>query len=63
VPHWTLTFDEQDGSQVQVAVGDAMCVQVIRALAEVSSKEEEDGTAPAEDDDAHEVVDEEDEQR
>jgi len=59
VPHWTLTFDEQDGSQVQVAVGDAMCVQVIRALAEVSSKEDDDAEASAGDDDAHEVVDEE----
>lgn len=37
VPHWTLAFDDQDGSQVQVAVGDAMCVQIVRALADVAS--------------------------
>ena len=33
VPFWTLAFDDQEGSQVQVAVTDAMCVQVVRALA------------------------------
>lgn len=37
VPHWTLAFDDEDGSQVQVAVSDAMCVQVIRALADVAN--------------------------
>jgi hypothetical protein len=43
VPHWTLTFDDADGSQIQIAVGDAMCVQVIRSLAEVANREEEGG--------------------
>jgi hypothetical protein len=36
VPHWTLAFDDEDGSQVQVAVSDAMCVQIVRSLAEVA---------------------------
>jgi hypothetical protein len=36
IPHWTLAFDDEDGSQVQVAVGDALCVQVVRALAQVA---------------------------
>lgn len=39
VPHWTLAFDDQDGSQVQVAVSDAMCVQIVRALADVANGE------------------------
>jgi hypothetical protein len=26
VPHWTLAFDDEDGSQVQIAVSDPMCV-------------------------------------
>lgn len=39
VPHWTLAFQDEDESQVQVAVSDAMCVQIIRALAQVSSGE------------------------
>jgi hypothetical protein len=39
VPHWTLAFDDEDGSQVQVAVSDAMCVQVVRALAQVAHGE------------------------
>lgn len=54
VPHWTLTFDDADGSQVQIAVGDAMAVQVIRSLAEVANREEEEGHI-AEDDDADEA--------
>jgi hypothetical protein len=44
VPHWTLAFDDEDGSQVQVAVSDAMCVQIVRALAQVAHGELE---APA----------------
>lgn len=48
VPHWTLAFDDQDGSQVQVAVSDAMCVQIVRALADVASG---DIAAAAADDD------------
>lgn len=36
VPHWTLAFDDEDGSQVQIAVSDAMCVQVVRSLADVA---------------------------
>ena len=39
VPHWTLAFDDQDGGQVQVAVSDAMCVQIVRSLADVASGE------------------------
>jgi hypothetical protein len=39
VPHWTLTFDDEDGSQVQIAVSDATCVQVVRALAQVAHGE------------------------
>ncbi len=52
VPHWTLTFDDADGSQIQIAVGDAMCVQVIRSLADVANREEEEG---GETDDADEA--------
>ncbi|MFN8109124.1 MAG: hypothetical protein U0Y82_04660 [Thermoleophilia bacterium] len=51
VPHWTLAFDDPEGSQVQVAVGDAMCVQVVRRLAQVAHGELEPGGengAPAE---------------
>lgn len=36
VPHWTLAFDDEDGSQVQIAVSDPMCVQIVRSLAEVA---------------------------
>jgi hypothetical protein len=36
VPHLTLAFDDEDGSQVQIAVADAMCVQIVRALADVA---------------------------
>lgn len=36
IPFWQLAFDDTDGSQVQVAVSDAMCVQVIRALADIA---------------------------
>ena len=39
VPHWTLAFDDEDGSQVQIAVSDPMCVQIVRALAQVSRGE------------------------
>ncbi len=39
VPHWTLAFQDADESQVQVAVSDAMCVQIIRALAKVAHGE------------------------
>jgi hypothetical protein len=39
VPHWTLAFDDEDGSQVQVAISDAMCVQLVRALAQVARGE------------------------
>lgn len=47
VPHWTLAFDDEDGSQIQIAVGDALCVQVVRALAQVAHEGSEDD--PAED--------------
>jgi hypothetical protein len=50
VPHWTLAFDDEDGSQVQVAVSDAMCVQIVRSLADVAHGElappEDGGGAP-----------------
>lgn len=39
VPHWTLAFDDPEGSQVQVAVSDAMCVQVVRNLAQAAHGE------------------------
>lgn len=39
VPHWTLAFQDADESQVQVAVSDAMCVSIIRALAQVAHGE------------------------
>ena len=44
VPFWTLAFDDAEGSQVQVAVSDALAVQVIRARAQVA-----EGEAPAPD--------------
>ncbi len=44
VPHWTLAFDDEDGSQVQIAVSDPMCVQIVRALAGVAHGET-DGAA------------------
>ena len=47
VPHWTLAFDDEDGSQVQIAVSDPMCVQIVRALAGVAHGEPE---GPADDD-------------
>jgi hypothetical protein len=39
VPHWTLAFDDEDGSQVQIAVSDPMCVQIVRTLAQVAHGE------------------------
>ena len=39
VPHWTLAFQDQDESQVQVAVSDGICVRIIRALAQVAHGE------------------------
>ncbi|MCU0308837.1 MAG: hypothetical protein MUE51_13940 [Thermoleophilia bacterium] len=54
VPHWTLAFDDADGSQVQMAVSEAMCVNVVRGLAQVAHGElvmpDEDGAGPPEDD-------------
>ncbi len=38
-PHWTLAFQDADESEVQVAVSDAMCVRIIRALADVVNGE------------------------
>jgi hypothetical protein len=43
VPHWTLAFDDEDGSQVQIAVSDPMCVQIVRALAGVARGEIDGG--------------------
>jgi hypothetical protein len=45
-PHWTLAFQEEDQSEVQVAVSDAMCVRIVRALAQVSNGEIGKGTGP-----------------
>lgn len=39
VPHWTLAFQDADESVVQVAVSDATCVSIIRALAQVAHGE------------------------
>lgn len=39
VPYWTVAFQDTDESHVQVAVSDAMCVRVIRMLAQVSHGE------------------------
>jgi hypothetical protein len=39
VPHWTLAFDDEDGSQIQVAVGDPMTTQVVQSLAQVARGE------------------------
>lgn len=39
VPHWTLAFDDEDGSQVQIAVSDPLCVQIVRRLADVANGE------------------------
>ena len=42
IPHWTLTFEDQDGSQVQVAVSDAITVQMIRGLSSAIDDNEAD---------------------
>jgi hypothetical protein len=47
IPHWTLTFEDADGSQVQIAVSDAITVQIIRGLSEAVNADDED----ADDDD------------
>lgn len=48
VPHWTLAFDDEDGSQIQVAVSDALATRVVQALAQVSAGEVPGGgDAPA----------------
>jgi hypothetical protein len=39
VPNWTIAFQDVDESQVQVAVSDAMCVQIVRALAQIAHGE------------------------
>lgn len=44
IPFWQLAFDDQDGSQVQVAVSDALCVNVIRALADIVNADDGDAT-------------------
>jgi hypothetical protein len=55
VPHWTLAFQDADDSQVQVAVSDALCVQIVRALAQVAHGEFGDARAvERSDDDDHE---------
>ena len=51
VPHWTIAFQDEDESQVQVAASDAMCVQIIRALAQVSHGEFGPTQASSDDDD------------
>lgn len=39
VPYWTLAFDDEDGSQIQVAVGDPMSTKVVQMLAAVARGE------------------------
>jgi phosphotransferase system HPr-like phosphotransfer protein len=39
IPHWTLAFDDPEGSQVQVAVSEGMSVQVIRSLSDAANGE------------------------
>ncbi len=39
VPHWTVQLQDADGSSAQVAVSDALCVTIIRALAQIASGE------------------------
>lgn len=49
VPHWTVAFQDADESVIQVAVSDATCVSIIRALAQVANGEFE-GTEIGEND-------------
>lgn len=42
IPHWTLTFEDADGSQVQIAVSDAITVQMIRGLSDAVNADDED---------------------
>ncbi len=42
IPHWTLTFEDADGSQVQVAVSEAITVQIIRGLSDAINNAEDD---------------------
>ena len=42
IPHWTLTFEDADGSQVQVAVSDAITVQMIRWLSDAVNADDEE---------------------
>lgn len=48
VPHWTVQLQDADGSSVQLAVSDALCVTIIRTLSQVANGElgdgEDDGT-------------------
>ena len=39
VPYWTLAFDDEDGSQIQIAVSDPMSTKVVQMLAAVSRGE------------------------
>ena len=39
VPHWTVQLQDADGSSVQVAVSDALCVTIIRALSQIAAGE------------------------
>lgn len=41
IPHWTLTFEDADGSQVQIAVSDAITVQMIRGLSEAVNRNDD----------------------
>jgi len=46
VPHWTVQLQDADGSSVQVAISDALCVTIIRALSQIAAgelAEDEDG--------------------
>lgn len=43
VPHWTVQLQDADGSSVQVAVSDALCVTIIRALSQIAAGQLSDG--------------------
>lgn len=49
VPHWTIGLQDADGSSVQVAVSDALCVTIIRMLAKVVNDELDELVAEDED--------------
>jgi hypothetical protein len=52
VPYWTVAFQDADESHVQVSVSDAMCVSIIRSLAQVAHGEFGPSEVTHEDDEA-----------